>query len=81
MNGKGLICLRLVNHSFHEHGDFRTARAEANRLAESLQSAVVVYVPVLMVEPPRRTVETPLPVGADVRDLLLDSEIPIDLPF
>ena len=57
MNGKGPICLRLQNHSFHEHDSLESARREAHRLADATQAAVVVYVPVLIVRPPQRTVE------------------------
>lgn len=70
MKGRGPICLRLANHNFYEHETFASARAEANRLADKLQSAVVVYVPVMLVEPPRKTYETTLTVDAEVRELV-----------
>lgn len=76
MKGYGLICLKVDQHTFHEHQNLVAARAEANRLADTLQSAIVVYVPVLRVEPPKRTIETPVIPDADTMELLRGDDLP-----
>lgn len=82
MTGEGPICLKIDQHTFAEHIDYQSARREANRLADKLQAPIVIYVPVLMVAPPKRTVETPIPVAPDVLTLIDNQAVDNDpLPF
>jgi hypothetical protein len=84
MKGDGLICLKIDQHGFHEHASYVGARAEANRLAETLRSAIVVYVPVLMVAPPKRTIETPIEVEPNLLRSMREGRVTDetdDLPF
>lgn len=76
MQGNGLICLKINQHSFHEHASLTAARAEAHRLADTLQAEIVVYVPVLLVAPPKRTNESPILPDADTLDLLRGETLP-----
>lgn len=61
MNGTGPICLKVDQHTYHEHASLASARAEARRLATTLGSDIVVYAPIYRVTAPREATEQLLP--------------------
>jgi hypothetical protein len=81
MNGLKPICLLLRNHRFYEHETVVSAKAEAERLATTLEGITVVYVPVAIVTPPTRMRTTPVthdPAQFKLAGLVGDDD---DLPF
>lgn len=79
MRGKGPICLRLANHTFHEHDSLESARREAHRLADQTQSSVVVYMPVLLMTPPAKSIQHYLLTHGELTEL--EQAANDDLPF
>ncbi len=55
MNGTGVIVMRISNggsdngHRYHEHASLQSAKAEAHRLAATIDGDFVVYVPVAVI--------------------------------
>ena len=79
MTGNGAIVMRLLNgrsdngHTYAEHPCTNDAKREARRLAELHGGQFVVYVPLVIYEPPPKIVES--------RPTILDVDRDSDLPF
>lgn len=79
MNGHGAIVVNLKDgkangiHAFHEHTFIADAKREAERLCGYHGGTFVVYVPVAIMTPPPKVMET--------KPAILSNENDCDIPF
>jgi hypothetical protein len=76
MYGLGLINLKIDQHSYYEHQSLVDAKAEAHRLARTLNGRIVIYAPIFVIEPPKPQTEARLDLPRDVRELFTDDDLP-----